>query len=108
MRVGLESNSLTLMDVDWHEEGDQITVDHRQNVQPVMEYNEGQRQQLQDRGYRRHRRSTPDPRTVARIPFVVWQDLMRRGITQDHKALMRWIDDSDNRCFKLYPGKVSR
>lgn len=45
---------------------------------------------------------------VASIPLSVWQDLVRRGIANDEKALRRWLDDRDNSVFKVHPGKLSR
>jgi hypothetical protein len=38
---------------------------------------------------------------VARIPLVIWRELERLGITQDEKAMNRWLDERDNRVFRV-------
>lgn len=43
---------------------------------------------------------------VASIPNVLWAELEAKGITQDEKALKRWLNDPDNRAFRVRPGKV--
>ena len=45
---------------------------------------------------------------AANIPNVILWDLWRRGILMDDDALLKWIDDPDNRAFKTHPGKVRR
>jgi hypothetical protein len=37
---------------------------------------------------------------VARIPMVIWQQLVKLGITRDQKALNAWLDERDNRVFR--------
>ena len=49
-----------------------------------------------------------DRHHVAQIPEVVWADLVKRGIAQDDKALLRWLDDPDNRLFRTKHGRLSR
>ncbi|MEX3555344.1 MAG: hypothetical protein VB131_01515 [Burkholderia gladioli] len=43
---------------------------------------------------------------VARIPLVVLQDLMAKGITKDPKAMKKWLNDPENRYFRVRPGRV--
>lgn len=45
---------------------------------------------------------------VARIPDVVVAQLQRDGIWDDPKALLRWLDQPENRLFRTRPGKLSR
>jgi len=47
-----------------------------------------------------------DMHRVASIPLSVWQELQRKGIAKDKAALRRWLNDSDNRCFRTRPGTV--
>ena len=47
-----------------------------------------------------------DMHRVASIPTVVAEDLKRRGIWDNKKALKRWLNDPDNRAFRTRPGKV--
>ncbi len=43
---------------------------------------------------------------VAEIPNAVVNELMRRGIWGDKKAVLKWLD-SEGRIFKSYQGRVS-
>ena len=47
-----------------------------------------------------------DGRRMASIPIVVWEDLMRRGITEDKKKLEDWLNDPDNRVFRTMLGRI--
>lgn len=47
----------------------------------------------------RHRRH------VAEIPTVIVNDLMRRGIWGDDKALLRWIE-TEGQAFKSFAGRL--
>lgn len=49
-----------------------------------------------------------DLHKVASIPLVVWADLVRKGIAYDDAALRRWLDDSEQRVFRVRPGKLSK
>jgi len=43
---------------------------------------------------------------VAQIPATVWWDLKRRGIADDEKKLLAWLNDSDNQLFRSRPGRL--
>ncbi|HJQ13085.1 MAG TPA: hypothetical protein VJ840_18780 [Gemmatimonadaceae bacterium] len=43
---------------------------------------------------------------VARIPLVILEELQRKGITRDQKAMKKWLNDPDNRFFRTREGKV--
>ena len=47
-----------------------------------------------------------DGKLVARIPMQLYADLQRRGITKNKAAFKRWLNDPDNRFFRVFPGKV--
>lgn len=47
-----------------------------------------------------------DGRRMASIPIVIWEDLMRRGITTDAKKLKAWLNDPDNRAFRTMLGRI--
>lgn len=48
-----------------------------------------------------HRLNADGITHVARIPMVVWQRLVRLGITKDEKALNAWLDERDNCVFRV-------
>lgn len=43
---------------------------------------------------------------VARIPISVYQELKRKGIADDPKRMKAWLNDRDQRAFRVRPGKV--
>lgn len=47
-----------------------------------------------------------DMNRVASIPMNVYFDLKNKGITDDTKAMKRWLNDPDNRFFRTRPGRV--
>ncbi len=72
-----------------------------QTVQPTEEIVEGNKQ---------HYNNAPDRwgdgQLVARIPISVWGQLQKQGITKDKKAFRRWLNDPDQKVFRLRPGKL--
>jgi hypothetical protein len=42
---------------------------------------------------------------VARIPMVIWNHLQKLGITKDEKAFNKWLDERDNRVFRVDDGR---
>lgn len=48
-----------------------------------------------------------DERThVARIPMVVYQELLTSGAYRDRAYMKRWLNDPDNAVFRTRPGRV--
>jgi hypothetical protein len=45
-------------------------------------------------------------RLAAEIPNIFVNDLMRRGIWQDTKRLMQWIEEEAPRDFRAYAGRL--
>lgn len=65
-----------------------------QNTRPIIEAAKRQAASF-DATVRR------DVTHVARIPAVIWQNLMRLGIAKDEKALNAWLNERDNRVFRV-------
>lgn len=42
-----------------------------------------------------------DTTHVARIPLVIWRQLQKLGITKDEKRFNQWLDERDNRVFRV-------
>jgi hypothetical protein len=55
---------------------------------------------------RKTRERWGDGQLVARIPNVVMDDLIHKGIAQDNSAFRRWLNDPTNKVFRLREGKV--
>ena len=43
---------------------------------------------------------------VASIPLTTYFDLKKKGVIDDAKAFKRWLNDSDQRAFRVRPGRV--
>jgi hypothetical protein len=85
------------------EHDDSYVLHSQQDIQPVLDANEQMR---------RHFTSARDPHGewgsfAGRIPAVIWDELVRKGIAFDDKALLRWLQDPDNRAFKIHPGRLA-
>jgi hypothetical protein len=83
-------------------EGDEsFALVSKQDIQPVLERNHEMR---------RHFSSAMDPHGewgsyVGSIPVVIWEELERQGIAQDDKALLKWLQQPENRDLKIHPGR---
>lgn len=78
---------------------DEKVVYHtQQNVEPVIEHVKHIKDTTVKQGM--------DMRHVAEVPIVVYQQAMREGWANDEKAWKRWLNNSDNKVFRTWGGKV--
>lgn len=47
-----------------------------------------------------------DGKCVATIPLAKWVELEKAGITKDPVASAKWLNDPDNRKFRVLPGRI--
>ena len=68
----------------------------QQNVQPVIE----QVKVFSD--------NTPGKtlRHAAEIPMVIWTKALREGWHNDKTAWKKWLNDPDNKAFRVWKGKI--
>ena len=68
----------------------------QQNVQPVID----QVKVFSD--------NTPGKtfRHAAEIPMVVWNKALREGWHSDKVAWKKWLNDPDNKAFRVWKGKI--
>jgi len=45
-------------------------------------------------------------RHVAEIPMVIYQKMLREGSIKDKKHLKKWLNDPDNKMFRVWKGKI--
>lgn len=45
-------------------------------------------------------------RPVAEIPMVIVEQMMRDGSWNDPAAIKRWLNDPQNKCFRIWSGRV--
>ena len=84
-----------------HDDG-QFSIETVADVEAALEankrrYNDSNRHQIGGEGY---------GVMAASIPVVVYEQLMRDGIAQDNKAMIRWLNDPDNRLFRTHEMKL--
>ena len=47
-----------------------------------------------------------DMRLVGHIPLVIYNQMMRDGSFNDPAAIKKWLNNPDNKCFRVAPGRV--
>ncbi len=90
----------------WHSDihdGEKHIIYTEQDAQPITDANLRRFNSFDERS-----RWKDGMNHVARIPEVIVLDLQRRGIWDDHKALLRWLDQPENAFLRTRPGKLSR
>lgn len=101
----LADDPIVAQRVNWHEEGDSVVIDTKQDVESIMELNKDQFNQSDGT-------FGGDMKHVARIPLVVMEDLIRRNIlkkgggVKDEKRFKAWLNDRDNRVWRTHPGRI--
>ena len=82
------------------EDGDgTFHITKRQNIQPTLDYAKA----LREAPINRH----DETRKVAEIPPVIASELARKGILQDKKKLLQWLDKPENKPFRTWEGHLS-
>lgn len=84
---------VTLRNTEVEVDGKEMLFIHSQDTKPIVESAKAIASSF-DPLVRR------DTVHVARIPLVIWRQLQRLGITNDEKALNRWLNDRNNRVFR--------
>jgi len=83
-------------------EGDEFWIEDKQDISDVVELNREE--------YNSYRKATDafgaDGEHIARIPLVIWGQLLRSGIAHDEKRFRKWLNDRDNLVFRRRPGRV--
>ena len=97
----LERDSFTGTEQNFYYEPieDSYLIVNEQDVEPVVERNKAI-QQHETSGWK------GDWHLVGSIPAVVMEDLHRKGILYDRKAMTKWLNDSDNRAFRTKVGHL--
>jgi hypothetical protein len=81
-----------------YDDGGKMTIRNAQDAEPIVERNK--RWQNDDQG------KGKTFRHVAHIPLVTWLDLEKSGIARDDKAFAKWLNDPDNRAFRVWRGRI--
>ena len=82
------------------EDGDgTFHITKQQDIQPTLDYAKA----LREMPINRHDES----RKVAEIPPVLAAELYRKGILQDKKRLLKWLDKQENKPFRTLEGRLN-
>jgi hypothetical protein len=84
--------------VDYDEGSDTFTLVDEVDPTALIEFNKLCFNEAPDRW--------GDGAGVARVPMLLRQQLVREGIWDDPKAKARWLNDPDNRAWRIRPGRV--
>jgi hypothetical protein len=84
--------------VDYNEADDTFTLVEEVDVDALIDLNR--------RMYNEAPTGWGDGRTVARLPLALREKLRREGILGDDKKWKAWLNDPDNRAWRIRPGWV--
>jgi hypothetical protein len=103
----LKSDPVARSETGFHfaEHDESFAITEVQDVQAVLESNEMARRNYTEGARSRHGEYGS---FAGRIPTVIWNDLVRRGIAFDDEALLAWLELPENRAFKIHPGRFSK
>lgn len=74
-----------------------FTTEVFEDVEPIIDSVKTLREDQRPRGDMKH---------VARVPVIVVEQAMREGWFHDQAKWNRWLNDSQNRDFRVWEGKV--
>lgn len=76
---------------------DKMHVSWEQDVSDIVK---------QNRWDEENHKSGGDMKFAARIPLAVWNHLQEVGIAKDPEALKKWLNDPENREFRVWKGHL--
>jgi hypothetical protein len=86
-------------------DGDTFVIETQQDVKNIVEQNKAMYAQTDENA------RWSEWTHIAQIPLSVFQELNKKGICRgfhivDTKAMKAWLNDPDNRHFRVRPGRV--
>lgn len=86
----------------FHHTGDgNYAIESQSDVTDLLEMNKAQYNDVDERA-----RFGEKSWVAARIDLVTYYDLVRRGIANDKKKFSAWLNDPENRYYRVRPGRV--
>jgi|TARA_R100001086_G_scaffold182471_2_gene101665 hypothetical protein len=77
-------------------EDDKFIYHTKQNVRPVLDLCKNLSELKPGKEFRH----------VAEIPMVIYQQMVRDGSIRDKQALRKWLNNPDNKYFRVWKGKI--
>lgn len=86
----------------WHYDADkdEATIQTQQDVTAIIEENKDEFAQVDERA------RWGEFNRVASIPLSVYYEMKKQGKLEDQAYMKRWLNDPDNRHFRVRPGEV--
>ena len=81
---------------------DDITFHSAQDMEPVIELAGQMREANEVIGHRKSKNLVP----VAEIPMQIYEQAFREGWLHDKKKWNQWLNDPQNKCFRITDGRV--
>ena len=72
-------------------------VHHRQDVEPILDSIARDREIMSNTGQNK---------LAARIPTIIYEELQRKGITEDEQLFKAWLNSSDAAPFRIWRGRL--
>lgn len=86
----------------WHDDpmSDQVAIETVQDVEPLLDRNVAAANEVTslDRW--------GEGKLVASIPMSVYAELLASGKIKDDAYMRRWLNDRDNRKYRVRPGRI--
>jgi len=105
-KLPIENTGITKTILHSDDSEGKIHIETTQDVQPVLEENKIRRNLGEFHNKKK------DWYHAASIPLVVVQQLVKKGIMHPHGAVKdkarfkKWVNDPDNRAFRIWQGNV--
>jgi|TARA_R100001480_G_scaffold6793_3_gene14143 hypothetical protein len=105
-KIPIENTGITKTILHSDDSEGKIHIETTQDVQPVLEENKIRRNLGEFHNKKK------DWYHAASIPLVVVQQLVKKGIMHPHGAVKdkarfkKWVNDPDNRAFRIWQGNV--
>ena len=72
-------------------------VHHQQDVEPILDSIARDREIMSNTGQNK---------LAARIPTIIYEQLQRKGITEDEQLFKAWLNSSDAAPFRIWRGRL--
>ena len=85
-----------------HEPEGTLHVRTAQDLEPVLDLAKKMRVEHAQVGHRMSKQMVP----VAEVPMIIYEQAVREGWSEDPAAWRRWLNDPQNRPFRVTEGRV--
>jgi hypothetical protein len=76
---------------------DVFHVHHQQDVEPILDSIARDRELMPNSGHNK---------LAARIPTIIYEELQRKGITEDESLFKAWLNSPDAEPWRIYRGRL--